>query len=219
MAVALQHGRPGDCCMACSRRVPVAAIYDIHGNLPALKAVMADVDRAGAEILVVGGDVVSGPQPSETLERLMAMGMPARFVRGNGDREVVDAYDRGATRPEDEQGHAALADAFAASVINPQQRDFLAGFEATVTLDIDGLWPGVVLDHGSPRSDTEIITTQTSDERLSGVLANVSEPVVVGGHTHRQIDRWISGRRYVERRERRCAIRGRRRRLLGAPRP
>ena len=75
----------------------------------------------------------------------MAMGTRARFVRGNGDREVVDAYDRGAMRPEDEQGPAAQANAFAASVINPQQRDFLAGFEATVTLDIDGLGAGAVL--------------------------------------------------------------------------
>ena len=55
----------------------------------------------------------------------------------------------------------------------------------------------VLFCHGSPRSDTEIITTQTSDERLSDILANVSEQVVVGGHTHRQIDRWSSGRRYV----------------------
>lgn len=178
------------------KHMPVAAIYDIHGNLPALQAVLADVDRAGAEILVVGGDVASGPQPSETLEALMAIGTRARFVRGNGDREVVEAYDRGATRPEDEQGPAARANAFAASVINARQRDFLAGFEATVTLDIDGLGP-VLFCHGSPRSDTEIITTQTSDKRLADVLANVSEPVVVGGHTHRQIDRWISGRRYV----------------------
>jgi predicted phosphodiesterase len=182
--------------VACSKHVPVAAIYDVHGNLPALQAVLADVDRAGAEIVVVGGDVVSGPQPGETLDRLMALGTRARFVRGNGDREVVDAYDRGATRPADEQGRAAQADAFAASVITARQRDFLAGFEPTVTLEIDVLGP-VLFCHGSPRSDTEIITTQTSDERLFAALSGVSERVIVGGHTHRQTDRMIGDRRYV----------------------
>ena len=66
----------------------VAALYDIHGNLPALRAVLADVAREGIETVVIGGDVAAGPLPRETIEQVMALGPRARFVRGNADREV-----------------------------------------------------------------------------------------------------------------------------------
>jgi predicted phosphodiesterase len=65
----------------------VAALYDVHGNLPALTAVLAEVDGLGADTIVVGGDVASGPMPVETLDTLRAR--DARFVRGNADR-VLD---------------------------------------------------------------------------------------------------------------------------------
>ena len=52
----------------------VAALYDIHGNLPALEAVLAEVEAAAPDLVVVGGDVVAGPLPGETLERLAALG-------------------------------------------------------------------------------------------------------------------------------------------------
>jgi Icc-related predicted phosphoesterase len=62
----------------------VAALYDIHGNLPALDAVLADVERARVDRIVIGGDVVPGPLPTETLERLRALGDRAILLRGNG---------------------------------------------------------------------------------------------------------------------------------------
>ena len=52
----------------------VAAIYDIHGNLPALEAVLSDIERVGPDLIVVGSDVASGPMPAETLDRLTALG-------------------------------------------------------------------------------------------------------------------------------------------------
>jgi predicted phosphodiesterase len=69
----------------------VAAIYDIHGNLPALEAVLSDIERIGPDLVVVGGDGASGPMPAETLDRLTALGDNVRFVRGNADREVAAA--------------------------------------------------------------------------------------------------------------------------------
>src|SRR4051812_22209434 len=66
----------------------IAALYDIHGNLPALDAVLADVQAADAELIVIGGDVVPGPLPRETLDRLLRLDTPTRFIRGNGDRVV-----------------------------------------------------------------------------------------------------------------------------------
>jgi predicted phosphodiesterase len=174
----------------------VAALYDIHGNLPALRAVLDEVAREEVETVVIGGDVAAGPLPRETIEQVMVLGLHARFVRGNADREVVDAYDQGRRSPEREGGPAERAAAFAAGRISRNQRDFLAGFRATVVLDVGGLGP-TVFCHGSPRSDTEIITTVTSDERLSEILSGVAEAVVVGGHTHGQFDRRLGDHRFI----------------------
>src|SRR5205085_2801049 len=69
----------------------VAALYDIHGNLPALEAALADVRQAGVDEIVIGGDVLPGPMPRETLECLLDLEIPVRFVRGNGDRVVLGA--------------------------------------------------------------------------------------------------------------------------------
>src|ERR1051326_3907294 len=79
----------------CQRSLPmrVAAIYDIHGNLPALEAVLAEIEQAAPDVILVGGDVATGPMPKATLERLMGLGQRARFVRGNADREVVACFD------------------------------------------------------------------------------------------------------------------------------
>jgi putative phosphoesterase len=140
----------------------VAALYDIHGNLPALEAVLADVD---ADLIVVGGDVAPGPQVDACLERLEALDVPVRWVMGNGDREVLGP-------------------------------DVLERFEPTVTLDVDGIGP-VLLCHGSPRSDTEMITQITPAERLQPILADVAEDVIVCGHTHHQFDRVVGGKRIV----------------------
>jgi putative phosphoesterase len=142
--------------------VRVAALYDIHGNLPALEAVLAEVD---ADVVVVGGDVAPGPMVGECFERLEALDVPVRWVLGNGDREVL----------KDEQ---------------------LARFEPTVSLDVDGIGP-VVFCHGSPRSDTEMITLITPPERLLPMLGGVAEEVVVCGHTHHQFDRTVGGTRVV----------------------
>jgi predicted phosphodiesterase len=174
----------------------VAALYDIHGNLPALRAVLADAGREGVDALVIGGDVATGPLPRETIDQLMAVSGRARFVRGNADREVVDAYDRGHTDVSEFEDPADRAAAFAGSRISRQHRDFLAGFAPTVCLDVDGLGP-TVFCHGSPRSDTEIITRVTAYDRVRDILADVEEHVVVGGHIHQQFDRPIDRWRFV----------------------
>lgn len=165
----------------------VAALYDIHGNLPALRAVLADVERARVDEIVVGGDVASGPLPRATLKRLMALGPDAWFVRGNGDREIVDVYDSGTTDIGALEDPAARAASFAAAQISAEQREFLAAFTPVVRLDITGLGP-TVFCHGSPRSDNEILTRVTPEDRLQDVLAATAEPTVVCGHTHQQFD-------------------------------
>jgi predicted phosphodiesterase len=174
----------------------VAALYDIHGNVPALRAVLEDARSADVDAFVIGGDVAAGPLPRETIEQLMALGGRARFVQGNADREVVDAYDQGRAETDDAEDFAKRAAVFAAARISRPQRDFMAAFAPTVGLDVDGVGP-TIFCHGSPRSDTEIITRVTSENRLREILGEVREHVVVGGHVHQQFDRSIASWRFV----------------------
>jgi putative phosphoesterase len=155
--------------------VRVAALYDVHGNLPALEAVLVELETVQPDLVVLGGDIVLGPFPRETLETVLALDERARFVRGNTDR---------------------VLDEFAAASLTPEQRDFLAGLPLTVSLEIDALGP-VLFCHGSPRDDEEIVTRLSPDGRLAPMLAGVDEPVVVGGHTHVQYDRRAAGKRLV----------------------
>jgi predicted phosphodiesterase len=141
----------------------VAALYDVHGNLPALEAVLADPRCAAAAAIVSGGDVCAGPFPVETLELLQRHS--THFVRGNADREL-----RG----------------WPAEQLSPEQLELLRGWPTTVTLDVDGLGE-VVFCHGSPRSDDEILTRITPEEAVDEACGGA--PVAVTGHTHVQYDR------------------------------
>jgi putative phosphoesterase len=167
----------------------VAVLADVHGNLPALEAVLGDVDAAGADAIVVNGDVAAGPLPRETLARLAALGDRVIWVRGNADRELVEAYD-GTSTPE-----LALT-AWAAGQLDLQQRDRLAALPLTVTLDVEGLGP-VLFCHATARSDTEIVLVDSSVERYRRAFAGVEEQTVVLGHTHMPFDRLVDRRRFV----------------------
>jgi putative phosphoesterase len=169
----------------------VAALYDIHGNLPALDAVLDEVARERVDLIVIGGDVASGPLPKETIARLHGLGTRARFVRGNADRELVVAFDARAPDRPAGRGEAAL-EAWAADQLDERDRAFLGDFEENVTVDVLGLGR-VLFCHGSPRSDDEIITSVTSGQRLAGIVAGVDAPVVVCGHTHQQFVHELRG--------------------------
>jgi predicted phosphodiesterase len=160
--------------------------------------VLADVERAQPDLIVFGGDVAWGPLPAATIERLQELGGRARYVMGNTDREMVQAFDAHAAeaRPAGDADLIERWTHWSATQISRAQRDFLAGFEAAVTVEIDGLGR-VLFCHGSPRDDTEIITSVTPDERLAPMLADVSENTVVCGHTHHQFDRPLAGRRVI----------------------
>jgi putative phosphoesterase len=160
--------------------VRVAALYDIHGNLPALDAVIADV---AADVIVVGGDAVAGPWPAETLERLRSLGDRVRFIRGNADREVFD--------PPADSMAPVEAMAFVRDRLSAEQRAFLASWPETLSID------GVLYCHATPRSDEELLTRISSDERWLDALAGVAEQVVVCGHTHTQFDRRVGATRLV----------------------
>jgi len=168
----------------------IAVLCDIHGNLPALQAVLAEVDQSGVDLVVFGGDVAAGPMPVETIEALAAYGRPARFVRGNADRLMVESFDG---RRRAGEG----PDSWPASMLSRGHRDFLHSFERTVNTDIDGL--GLVLCcHAGPDSDElPIITPATPDEVIAEALASTEANLVIAGHTHMQFDRSVAGQRMV----------------------
>jgi diadenosine tetraphosphatase ApaH/serine/threonine PP2A family protein phosphatase len=161
----------------------VAALYDIHGNLPALEAVLADVPE-DAEI-VVGGDAFSGPMPTETLARLRAFGPRVHFLHGNADRDLGPYEER--WRPRYEWLKAQLT---------AEDRAWVDSWPGTLSFEIDGLGR-TLFCHGTPRSDLESITAVTSDERLLEILSDVEERTVVCGHTHHQFDRRAGDRRVI----------------------
>jgi predicted phosphodiesterase len=173
----------------------IAALYDIHGNLPALEAVLRDVERERPNLIVFGGDLAIGPLLRPTIERLMALTTPAHFVRGNTDREVVAVFDGLPPSPNLPQ---IVRDklAWEAGQLDRAHRDFLANFTPPVAFTADGLGD-VLFCHGSPRDEDEIITAVTSDERLARIVAAVTQPLVVCGHSHMQFDRRVGGTRVV----------------------
>jgi putative phosphoesterase len=170
----------------------VAALYDVHGNLPALDSVLAELDSLDIERLIVGGDFAWGPQPREVLQRLRDLGEVVSFVRGNADREVAGRYG------EEEGLDAELARsvAWCADQLSDEKLEWIAALPEQVVYDVEGLGE-VLFCHGSPRSDEEIITAATPRERLAAALAGVSQHVVVVGHTHVQFDREIDGTRVI----------------------
>jgi predicted phosphodiesterase len=173
--------------------VRVAALYDIHANLPALEAVLRAVDAAQPDRIVIGGDAATGPMNAETLDALMTLGDRACFVQGNADRWTVEVYDDPASVSPDEQHPGRRAAAWAAAQIGRSQRDFLASFAPTVELEVDGLGR-TLFCHGSPRSDDEAITSVTTERRLRRLLDGVRATIVVCGHTHVQFGRRLGER-------------------------
>jgi len=139
----------------------VAALYDVHGMVHALEAVLADVAREGVDAVVFGGDVFEGPFARETLELVRGLD-GARFVRGNCERDPDE-------RLREKLGAEAVAWSFA--------------WPATLELD------GVLYCHATPGSDEQILTEHSPADSLDAALAGSDHRLVVAGHTHMQFQR------------------------------
>jgi predicted phosphodiesterase len=165
--------------------VRVAALYDIHGNLPALQAVLAELEREQVDSIVVGGDVLWGPFQNECVSLLLDAG--SLFLSGNCEREVLsDPNDGGRAQPVE-----ATA-AWCHQQLEPSIQALVRAWPGTIELDVDGLGP-VLFCHATPRSDDEILTRHTPDGDVIAALAGVEANVVVNGHTHVQDDRRLPG--------------------------
>lgn len=172
----------------------VAVLADIHGNLPALDAVLAEVEAAGADAIVLNGDIATGPMPAETLDRLASLGDRAVWVHGNCERELVDAYDGKIN--QDLPDIARLPAEYAAARLSGRHRDLIADLPLSVTLEVTGLGP-VRFCHATTRSDTEIVLVDSPVSRYREAFGGCAEPTVVLGHTHMPFDRLGDRRRFV----------------------
>jgi len=172
----------------------VAAIYDIHGNLPALEAVLRDIRLAEVDQIVVGGDVLPGPMPRETIACLQDLDIPVQFIEGNGDR-VVRAQMAGTECAEVPERFREVV-RWNAQQLHPEDEQLLASWPKTLRVQVRGLGE-VLFCHATPRSDTEVFTRLTSEDRLLPVFEGLNASVVVCGHTHMQFDRTIGSVRVV----------------------
>ncbi len=164
----------------------IATLYDIHGNLPALDAVLTELEGVQPDLIVIGGDVAPGPMPRQTLERLRQLGNRARFIRGNGERDVIGAFDGLPFDPIlGEQVRKTIG--WTAGQLEESDRDFLAQWPLLFALSVDGLG-NIIFCHASPRNDMDIFTPRSPQERLKTFFNGVEAQVVVCGHTHIQFE-------------------------------
>jgi diadenosine tetraphosphatase ApaH/serine/threonine PP2A family protein phosphatase len=151
----------------------LAVLYDIHGNLVALDAVLADADAAGADAYLLGGDFGAwSPWPGETLERLRSL-RSATWIRGNGERWLREPpLDRPDVAEQLAQSDPGVG----------TEEGWLYSLQTQKELD------GVLYVHGSPLSDVESFPPEPGedDERM---LDGVHDTIVVFGHSHLQFKR------------------------------
>ncbi|HRK21529.1 MAG TPA: metallophosphoesterase family protein [Fimbriimonadaceae bacterium] len=172
----------------------VAALYDIHGNLPALRAVIDEVRAEGVDAIVFGGDFLPGPLPRATLDAVLDLDIPSPSLRGNGDRVVLRYLD-GLDIDE-------VAERFRPSVVwnagqlLPRHVNFLRSLPTTIPLSVQGVGR-VHFCHATPFSDTDIFTADTPSSVLEPLFAEVDADLIVCGHTHMQFDRMVGGKRIV----------------------
>lgn len=183
----------------------VAALYDIHGNLPALEAVLEEVRDAGVDRVVVGGDVLPGPMPRECLRRLLDLDRPVEFIHGNCELAVLSqmkAFETGVmtywgtTSGRPLQALDQENNLWTARSLHPEYEERLARWPRTARLRIADLGD-VLFCHGTPRSETEVFLRTTAEEALVPVFEPLGVDMVVCGHTHMAFDRRVGRTRVV----------------------
>jgi putative phosphoesterase len=171
----------------------VAVLADIHGNLPALEAVLEDVQAVGMDAVVLNGDLADGPLPAQTLDRLEDLGAQAIWVRGNTDRWLAEAFD-GTFQPTGNPRDSLIT--WSAAQLDRSHRDRLTGLPLTVTVDVNGLGP-VAFCHATARDDNEMLLVDSPLDHYKNAFADIDERTVVIGHTHMPFDRLADTRRVI----------------------
>jgi predicted phosphodiesterase len=172
----------------------VAALYDIHGNLPALEAVLEETHREGVDRIVVGGDVLSGPMPGDTISCLLSLSVPVDFIYGNGEVAVLEHLAGREPVKVPEIYRPAIR--WNAEQIRTAYGDTVASWPMTHRVDIPDMGR-VLFCHATPRNEDECFTSLTPEERLLPIFDGLDASIVVCGHTHMQFDRMVGRTRVV----------------------
>ncbi len=172
----------------------VAALYDIHGNLPALDAVLQEIDQLPVDQIIIGGDVVLGPMSRECLDRLLDLPIPLHFIQGNCEVAVLNqmAGKLKAKLPE----HVLVNIRWTAAQLTETHLKLMIHWPKTFKLETDHLG-GILFCHATPRNENEVFTRLTSDEKLIPLFENQDANLVICGHTHMQFDRMIGTTRVI----------------------
>ena len=172
----------------------LAVIADLHGNLPALEAVLADLALVRPDRVVVAGDFVNrGPQSGAVLERIAPLGFEA--ISGNHDTWLV-ALARGEGRPDGWESPWWTPVRRATSEITPAWQSWLARLPFSMRVEVPGAEPLRVV-HGSPRHSREGMGRRIGEAELSEALAGVEERTVVGAHIHYPYEQWHDGKHVI----------------------
>jgi putative phosphoesterase len=163
----------------------VAVLGDVHGNVLALEAVLAELREEDVDLVVWTGDLSWGGEPTATLEVVRAVELPSVFVRGNAERALVELRD--GVREAGSEREQWMLDNHTS-----EDLDLAATFEHAHVVDVEGIGP-ILFTHGSPRSDEELLTAETPEARVAAATGEISERVLVTGHTHSQYDREVAG--------------------------
>jgi putative phosphoesterase len=155
--------------------VRTALIADIHGNLVALRAVVADLNARHADRIVCLGDVAgTGPQPAETIEAIDHL--RCEVVMGNTDEWLLEPTEE--SIEDDDTRRIVEIDLWAREQLTAEHLAALGRYRPRIELD------GLICYHGSPRSNTEALLPTTPDAELGTMLAGYEREVMAGGHTH-----------------------------------
>ena len=158
----------------------LAVLSDVHGNLPALEAVLEDMQRYDVDGIIVAGDLVGGPQPNEVVRLLGSLG--AWMIRGNSDSGLLQ-YASGQA-PESRRTHLQFALLrWTHAHVDADTRAFLGSLPEQRVTELPGR-AAIRVVHGSPRDPSESIYPDRDPVVLDAALAQASEPVLVCGHTH-----------------------------------
>jgi putative phosphoesterase len=158
----------------------LAVLSDIHGNLPALEAVLADMHQFTVDGAIFAGDYTGGPHPMETIRLLRSLG--GWMIRGNGDTGLV-RYERGDAPSPWYTHHQFAIMRWAYDRLDEETRAFLASLPEQRLVTIDGT-AAIRVVHGSPRSQTEGLLPDREPAAVELALSQLHEPVLVCGHTH-----------------------------------
>ena len=171
----------------------VAALYDIHGNLPALEAVMEDIQQSGVDRIVVGGDIVLGPMSAACIDLVLKQEIPVHFIQGNCEQFVLNEIDGGPPHSVPDTVKKKIA--WDAKVLTGYHKQ-LATWPEYFQLELDHIGR-ILFCHASPRNTMDIFTVDTPEEKLLPIFSNLKVDVVICGHTHMQFDRKIGQVRVV----------------------